>query len=179
MRIAVSGTHAAGKTTLVGELSRALPDHEVIEEPYHFLVEEGHAFPELPSPDDFELQMERSIELVDAAGPGSILDRCPADFLAYLQAHPDGACDPSTWVPRVRTAVARLDLVVFVPIEPRDRIALPRGESTRFRRRVDEAMREILLDDSWDLGVDVLEVAGSPHDRARQVLAHLGIGRAG
>lgn len=174
MRIAVSGAHATGKSTLVEELSRVLPRYAVVDEPYHLLVEEGHEFAELPSIDDFELQMERAIELVDAAGPDTILDRSPADFLAYLQAHPhSGAFDPLLWLPRVRSAVARLEMIVFVPIEARDRIALPRSEDARFRRRVDAAMREILLDDPWDLGVDVLEVSGSSRERARQVLAHL------
>src|SRR4028119_353553 len=46
MRIAVSGTHAAGKSTLVAELSALLPDHAVVDEPYHLLAEDGHEFAE-------------------------------------------------------------------------------------------------------------------------------------
>jgi predicted ATPase len=174
MRIAVSGTHAAGKSTLVAELSALLPDHVVVDEPYHLLAEEGHEFAETPSVDDFALQLERSIECVSAAGPDVILDRCPADLLAYLRVHPDGGdIDLPRWTEDARSAMARLDLVVFVPVEARDRIALPAWEDPRFRRRVDAALREILLDDPWDFGVDVLEVAGSPRERARRVMAHL------
>lgn len=177
MRIAVSGTHAAGKSTLVAELSALLPDHAVVDEPYHLLAEDGHEFAEMPSVDDFELQLARSIACVGDAGPDAILDRSPADFLAYLQVHPDGGDDHlPEWLPRVRTAIARLDLIVYVPVEARDRIALPASEDPRFRRRVDEAIREILLNDPWDFGVDVLEVAGSPRERARQVIAHLRAG---
>lgn len=43
MRIAVSGAHQTGKTTLIEELSRALPSYGVVDEPYHLLEEEGHA----------------------------------------------------------------------------------------------------------------------------------------
>ena len=69
----------------------------------------------------------------------------------------------------------RLDLVVLVPIEQPDRIRPARDESVRFRRRVDAALRSILVDDALGLGISVLEVTGSPRARARQVLVHLGM----
>ena len=62
MRIAITGTHFSGKSTLVEALSEALPHHIIVEEPYRLLEEEGYEFPELPSLEDFELQLERSIE---------------------------------------------------------------------------------------------------------------------
>ena len=55
MRIAVSGAHRTGKTTLIEELSRALPTYTVVDEPYHLLEEEGYEFEALPSVEDFEL----------------------------------------------------------------------------------------------------------------------------
>ena len=64
MKIAVSGAHRTGKTTLVEELCRALPDHLSMNEPYYHLVEEGHVFPEMPSIEDFELQLDYSIEQI-------------------------------------------------------------------------------------------------------------------
>ena len=42
MKIAVSGAHWTGKTTLVEELCRALPDHSFMNEPYYLLEEKGH-----------------------------------------------------------------------------------------------------------------------------------------
>jgi len=44
MRIAVGGAHASGKSTLIAELSRTLPSHKVVEEPYYLFVAEGHNF---------------------------------------------------------------------------------------------------------------------------------------
>ncbi len=174
MRIAVSGTHFSGKSTLVEELSAALPEYSTVEEPYYLLEEEGHEFADPPSVEDFELQLERSLTSLKAGEPDVIFDRCPADFLGYLRAHPDaGTFDLEAWLPRVRSAIETLDLIIFVPIEGRDRIALPRSQDPHFRTQVDEALNEILLENSLNLDVEVLQVTGSPHERLRQVLAHL------
>ena len=175
MRIAVSGTHRAGKTTLVEELSRALPTWEVIDEPYYLLAEEGHEFSEMPSLEDFELQLERSIDCIAGSEADTIFDRCPLDILAYLVTHREsGKFDVEDWLPRVRSAMERIDLVVFVPVEDPDRIVVPESEDGGLRERVDEELREILLEDRWEVGVEVLEVTGTPRERVRQVLAHAG-----
>ena len=60
MRIAVSGAHRTGKTTLIDELLGALATFSAVDEPYCLLAEEGHAFAEMPCLEDFELQLERS-----------------------------------------------------------------------------------------------------------------------
>ncbi|HEX6901826.1 MAG TPA: AAA family ATPase [Thermoanaerobaculia bacterium] len=176
MRIAISGTHAAGKSTLVEELAGALPEHLTVDEPYYLLEEEGHQFPEMPSIEDFELQLERSIECLNSGEPDVIFDRCPADLLGYLLTHRDaGLFNLGRWLPRARAAIRTLDLIVFVPIEERDRIALPWAMDADFRARVDETLREILLDNSLGFDVDVLPVQGSPRDRVRRVLTHLSL----
>jgi len=61
MKIAVSGSHLTGKTTLVEELCRALPDHLSMHEPYYHLEEEGHVFPGMPGVEDFELQVDEEL----------------------------------------------------------------------------------------------------------------------
>lgn len=174
MRIAVSGTHFTGKTTLVEGLAKALPKYSVVEEPYRLLEEEGHEFAEMPSIEDFELQLERSIGCLEESGANVIFDRCPVDFLGYLLTHDDAEYfDFEKWLPRVQAAVETLDLVVFVPVEERDRIPLPSSEDAELRMQVDEKLKEILLDDEFDFDVDVLEVRGAPHERVQQVLAYL------
>lgn len=174
MRIAVSGAHRTGKTTLIEELSRALPAYEVVEEPYHALEEEGHEFAAMPSLEDFELQLERSIESLLDSGRDRLFDRCPADILAYLITHRDvDGFDVDLWLPRVRSAMRRLDLIVFVPIESPDRVVVTEPEERRLRRRVDEELQDIVLEDRWDLGVEAIEVAGATLDRVRQVLVQI------
>lgn len=174
MRIAVSGAHRTGKTTLIEELSRALPDYGVVDEPYYLLAEEGHEFAEMPSLDDFELLLERSLQCVEDSEDDQLFDRCPADLLAYLITHEDSAgFDAGAWLPRVESAMRRLDLIVFVPIEHPDRIVVLDPEDRDLRRRVDEELREIVVEDRWDLGLEAIEVTGTLRERARHVMAQI------
>ena len=166
MRIALAGAHATGKSTLAAELSAALPGHAVVEEPYHQLAAEGHAFAALPALEDFEAQLARSLRDVGRRRGAVIFDRSPADFLAYLLAHRDR--DPAAvtrWFAEVGAAVATLDLVVFVPVERPDRIAAP--EMGRLRRRVDAALRAGLVAELKGRGV----LSGNEHD-AFKAAAH-------
>jgi hypothetical protein len=175
MKIAVSGSHCSGKTTLVEALSHALPTHEVVDEPYYLLEEEGHQFAEVPSLEDFELQLDRSIQCIVSSATDSLFERCPVDFLAYLFVHRDfKGFDVATWLPRVQDAVEQLDLIVFVPVEDPDRILVPHAEHPSLRRRVDEQLRKFLFDDPWEFQVSVLEVTGASGERARRVLAYIG-----
>ena len=174
MRIAISGTHFSGKSSLVEALSEALPQYTTVEEPYHLLQEEGYEFAELPSIEDFELQLERAIESLDETLPNVIFDRCPADILGYLLSHTDAdAFNLVEWLPRVQSAIKKLDLVVFLPIEEPDRIVLPLSQDAGYRKRVDEKLREVILENIFDFDVDVLEVSGSPQTRVERVLAYI------
>ncbi len=174
MRIAISGTHFSGKTTLVEALSEVLPDYTTVEEPYHQIAEEGHKFAEVPSIEDFELMLERSIENVYDSAQNAIFDRCPADILGYILSHSDvEAFDLEEWLPRVQSGIRKLDLIVFLPIETPDRIVLPLSEDIDYRGRVDETLQEIILANRFSFVVDVLEVTGSLLKRVEQVLAHI------
>jgi predicted ATPase len=172
MRIAISGTHHSGKSALVEELSSVLPGYLTVEEPYYLLVEEGHEFAEMPSVEDFELQLERSLECLSGSEPDVIFDRCPVDMLGYLLVLAEDF-HLEKWLPRVQAAIDTLDLIVFLPVEERDRIALSPSEDAGFRLDVDQELKEILLDDSLDLEMDVLEATGALRGRVRQVIACL------
>ena len=118
MRIAISGSHRVGKTSLAEALASILPGYELASEPYHALEEEGHEFSDMPSLDDFLLQLERSLASLEQSGPNTIFDRCPLDIVAYLQTHEErDAFHLSDSADRIRGAMARLSLLVFVPIE--------------------------------------------------------------
>jgi GTPase SAR1 family protein len=143
MRIALSGSHAVGKTSLLNELQRHLLGYESIEEPYAELLLAGHEFADPPSADDFVAQLEHSIARIGSDnGTDRLYDRCPADFLAYL-----AATDFETreWIGAAHDALSTIDLIVFVPIEQLDRIRS--GISyARPRVRVDELLRQMLMD---------------------------------
>lgn len=174
MRIAVCGTHGTGKTTLVEALSPHLSGHDVIDEPYRQLEDEGEDFAERPTAEDFERQLSRAVDSLEQSAADTLFDRCPADLLAYLVSIDDaGAVDVDGWIERARAAMRRLDLVVFVGIEQPDRVDGAGLRLRRLRRRVDEALRDIVLDDRWSFGVAAIEVTGATADRVRQVLEHL------
>jgi hypothetical protein len=173
MRIAISGTHLVGKTTLAEALAERLPRHELVPEPYYLLKEDGHEFGEVPSLEDFELQLERSFLCVQESGTNVIFDRCPFDILGYLVTHQDAdAFQLENWMPRIQESVSRLDLVVFVPIEAPDRVPVPRSQA-RLRAEVDAVLRDIIVGDAYGLEVDVITAEGTPADRLGQVVAHI------
>ena len=144
--MAVSGTQCSGTTALVDELSRALPTYEVVDEPYFLLEEEGRQFAEVPTLADFELQAHRSAKSIVRSGRDSLFERCPVDFLAYLLAHRESKhFHVAAWLPRLRDAVERLDLIVFVPVEHPGRILVPSAELPGLRRRVDAQLQKFLF----------------------------------
>lgn len=176
MRIAVSGSHGTGKSTLVAELIRILESHHAVDEPYFLLEDEGHVFEQPPSIDDFHTLLHRAaVELQHERSRRVVFDRSPIDYLAYM-AVLDAASVEEHDREVVHAAVATLDLIVFVPVEDPDRL---RGvEFARLRRRVDDMMRDMLLGGAWGFDVPVLEVEGSPEARAAQVAARLDATRA-
>jgi len=174
VRIAVSGSHRVGKSTLVERVGEELPDHVTVEEPYYLLEEDGYECAESPSLEDFEEQLKRSLLEIEEGPADAIFDRCPADILAYLATHDDGdSFDPDDWLDEARAAMKTLDLVVFVPIEARDRIRVPAHEDAGLRQAVDDELREILVDDRWGFEVEVLVVEGDPGERVAQIMARV------
>ncbi len=157
-----------GKTTLAEQLADVLDGYELLDEPYWALVDDGHDFADPPSAEDLEEQLQRSVADIASSADDVVFDRCPVDFLAYLGA--DGH-DPEPWFDRAAVAMRRLDLVVHVPVEDPDRIAVGAGEDRGQRAAVDEEIARLLLDEH--LGDDVLTVSGSVDERLAQVLSVL------
>jgi predicted ATPase len=175
MRIAVSGSHCTGKSTLIDVLSSELKNYQVMPEPYFEIIDEGHSFAYPPSLDDFELQLERSIQTITSNSATDIIfDRSPVDYLAYLAFFGSAGKDSiATSFRGSEVALRTLSLVIFVPIERPDRIDLDEAEGRRLRKHTDEQLRRILVEDTWGLGIEVLEVRGSVNERARQILDYI------
>ncbi len=168
MRVAFSGAHRTGKTTLVEAIANLVAGYHVVDEPYRVLEEAGYDFADPPSVEDFEQQLRTSIALLADARTDVLFDRCPLDLVGYLQALDDDF-ELDDWLDDLRDAMARLDLVVVVPIETPDRIAVPDHEDRRLRRRVDERLQRLALDDPFGFEVATLEVSGSLAERVEQV----------
>jgi hypothetical protein len=173
VRIAFSGSHRVGKSTLVEHLADVL-HYKTVDEPYHLLEEQGYACAAYPTVEDFEAQLECALVTIEAREPNVLFDRCPVDILAYLFVHDDAdafVLDP--WLERIQAAMQTIDLVVFVPVEEDDRIALSAQEDREQRSAVDEKLHELLIDDALQFEMDVLVVQGDLRARVKQVLSKL------
>jgi deoxyadenosine/deoxycytidine kinase len=87
MRIAVSGTHAMGKSTLAEDFVERHPEFVLELEPYHVLQEQfGSDFAAELTQESFVAQLEYSLERtkVYEKPDNVIFDRCPIDYVAYL-----------------------------------------------------------------------------------------------
>jgi molybdopterin-guanine dinucleotide biosynthesis protein len=174
VRIAFSGSHRVGKTTLVERVADHLPGHATVDEPYYLLEEDGYELADPPSLEDFEAQLVRSLAALEDAGRDVLFDRCPVDILAYLLEHDDAtAFDVDGWLEQIKQAVETLDLVVFVPIEDVDRMTLAPHEDAELRRRVHDRLRELLIDEALGADVDVLTVTGDVRARTDQIVARI------
>ena len=183
MRIAVSGTHCCGKSTLVAAFLRDHVDYAHEPEAYEALQDVlGEAFAAEPSAEDFYRQLEYHVARL-AEHPQDarvIFERCAVDYLAYLLALADLGRETADAglakraLTMTRDAVRKLDLIVFVRAEDDD---APESEDPELRRAVDARLEGLLVDD--DLGMlaagrpEVLEVFGRTAQRLCAIRARL------
>jgi predicted ATPase len=148
MRIAVSGTHSSGKSTLIEEFLRAHPEYFHEPEPYEVLVEEyGEEFGSELSVDDFYRQLEFNVERLrqHKRGEWVIYERCPVDFLAYILALKDLKMEPvdDTFLEKiirmVLEGIQHLDLIVFLPLDEE----IYSDENPKLRKAVDDRLGNI------------------------------------
>lgn len=165
MRIAVSGSHCVGKSTLIDEFLRRNPGFAHEPEPYTTLVEDfGEEFSAEPAVEDFRRQLEFSIELLakHTRDENIIYERCPIDFLAYIAVLEPN--DVDALIGPTAEVMKQLELIVYLPIEQDD------AEFPKLRKAMDRKLRAFLLDD--DLGIiniPIVEASGSTEQRLRIV----------
>jgi hypothetical protein len=156
MLIAVSGSHGTGKSTLIAAFLERRPEYAHEPEAFEALGDEVDLEGDEPTADGLRLLLDHTAAAIEAHGPGAsvIFERSPVDYLAYAVA--------SSWpretraafleeaLPIVRRSLRGLDLIAFLPVSARGPSTW-RGESPRFRKRVDRALERALLDDEHDL----------------------------
>jgi len=161
MRIAVSGTHGVGKSTLIEQFLRMHPEFEHEPEPYEVMVEDyGDEFSAEPCVEDFLRQLEFNLERLGqhASGENIIYERCPLDFLAYINALDSHVSD--ALMERVSDTMRQLDLIVYVPLDD-----ACDAEHPKLRKAMDRQLSEILT----SMNVGVVEATGSTAQRLRAV----------
>ena len=124
MRIAISGTHCSGKTTLIDGFLLTHPEYSHEPEAYAVLQEDyGEAFSAEPSAEEFYRQLEFNVSRLKHYGQAEcvIFERCPADYLAYMLALSDLSRDDDALrvvdasLDLVGDAIQFLDVIVFLP----------------------------------------------------------------
>jgi len=183
MRVAISGTHCCGKTTLIEAFlsNHSNYIHEI--EAYEALQDDyGESFVAEPVADEFYRQLEYQVERLRQYHTGDrvIFERSPVDYLAYLLALQDLARDGADAslskrsIDVVKVAVELLDLIMFLPASGAN-IHVPASEDRALRRAVDERLESILINDDMGLftahGPKVVEAVGTTAQRL-QTLEH-------
>ncbi|MCY7362079.1 MAG: ATP-binding protein [Ignavibacteria bacterium] len=170
MKIAITGAHRVGKTTLVEQLQEAIPEYVCKIESYYELEEEGIVFSEEPVFEDYIILLEHSIKQITESEDKVIFDRCPVDIMAYIQALDEsGNFNLQSLYSRVQDAMNEIDLLVFVPIEKPDLIGCPDSELPVLRRKVNDILNESV----WDFNSNAIKVAGAPSARRDQVIKQM------
>lgn len=159
MRIAVSGTHFIGKSTLIADFIKAHPEYSSVIEPYYQLQDEQEIDLSLePTIESLVAQLDYSIEQLNQYANQShiIFDRCPIDFIAYAlcSLEEDGVdihdCEISERFTEIKDALNNLDYILFLPITKEHRIEYTE-ENPSYRLKADKYFKQIYRDDSYDL----------------------------
>jgi predicted ATPase len=168
MKIGIIGAHQVGKTSLAAALSEELTGYVHEPEPYFAMEESGYEFPDIPNAEDYLAQFNYSVQQIARSGHHTIFDRCVIDLLAYIH-----AVDPSRNIQAlfetVETVMPEVDLLVFVPIEEPDLIAVQSDDLPELRN----AVNDLLVAWIGDLELDVVTVVGSLQARKAQVLSEI------
>ncbi|HEV7509485.1 MAG TPA: AAA family ATPase [Thermoanaerobaculia bacterium] len=158
MRVAISGTHCSGKSTLIDAF---LPGHgDYVHEPeaYEALQDVyGEVFAAEASAEDLYRQLEYHVGRLQqyCAGDRVVFERSPADYLAYLLALEDldrDAADARLTeraIEVARGAVAFLDVIVYLPVTHEGRVT--DLEDPELRSAMDARLGSLLIDNDFDL----------------------------
>ena len=185
MRIAISGSHSLGKSTLVWDWIKQHPQYTREEEPFRALDGEMYdiRFRQESNRLHNGIQMYYNasrVNLYSSINDCVIFDRAPIDYIAYSQYTADKQTTDidnafvELMVPRVRETLQRLDLVVFVPMTDRWPVDMEddgiRPVDLPYRADVDAIFKQIYRDKRFSVMPDknrpkLIELWGSREQR--------------
>ena len=188
MRIAISGSHSLGKSTLVQDWVTRHPDYIREEEPYRALrdwysIEFRQASTRLHNGIQLHYNASRT-NRYHKNTQRVIFDRAPVDYLAYSQYTANHATTDindafvMSMADTVRDSLQFLDILAFVPVSEGWPIAMEddgiRPIDIEYRDEVDLIFKEIYRNDRFNilptLNIPkVVEIVGSREQRLLQL----------
>ena len=192
MRIAISGSHSLGKSTVVNDWVAAHPDFHREEEPYRVLGLNGPyeiCFREASTRLQNGIQLYYNISRIHrypTTADKVIFDRAPVDYIAYSQYTANqGTTDidddfVESMVPAVRESLDHLDILAFVPKSDAWPVEMEedgiRPVDDAYRDEVDTIYKEIYRNSRFNIipksgGPRIIELFGSPMQRLEQIRA--------
>jgi len=189
MRIAISGSHSLGKSTLVWDWVKHHPQYKREEEPFRALDQEMYdiRFRQESNRLHNGIQMYYNasrVNLYSTISDCVIFDRAPVDYIAYSQYTADKKTTDiddafvSAMVPRVKETMQRLDLIAFVPMTDRWPVEMEddgiRPVDLAYRAEVDAIFKQIYRNHRYSVMPDMyrpklVELWGSREERIKQL----------
>ena len=190
MRIAISGSHSLGKSTVVNDWVALNGDYMREEEPYRVLSLRG---PYEILFGDASTRLHNGIQLYYSIGRLNrystsaeqvIFDRAPVDYIAYSQYTANQHLTDIDYdfvlsmVSAVRESLERLDILAFVPQSEDWPVAMEddgiRPVDHAYRDEVDAIFKQIYRDGRFDILPKkspplLIELMGSPEHRLLQL----------
>jgi hypothetical protein len=183
MRVAVSGSHSTGKSTLIAAFVAKRPHYAYEPEAYEVLADDiPLTSAEGPELEGLTALLQYTVSVLANYGRGAsvIFERSPVDYLAYAAAARSmAATERKNFIrgslPMVRDSVRNLDMIVLLPVSNKEHIGSRPGEDEYFRKRVDDMLRRALIEDAYDLfeGCDVplvVELSPSPDRQLTELM---------
>jgi hypothetical protein len=190
MRIAISGSHSLGKSTVVNDWVARHPRFRREEEPYRALGLHGPyeiLFRDASTRLHNGIQMYYNISRIHRYGDSAedvIFDRAPVDYIAYSQYTANQGrtdIDPAfveSMVPAVRESLDHLDILAFVPKSDAWPVAMEadgiRPVDHGYRDEVDAIFKQIYREGRFQVlpekrGPRLIELWGPGEQRLNQL----------
>ena len=173
-RVVVSGTHASGKSTLIGDFAMAHREWTLLPDPFELVETEEES--DAVFMRQLRIAAARLLEPTHGATHGLVLaERGPLDFLAYLDALSrlgrSGRAEELLrhGIPLTAQAMAGVDLLVLLPLTHDDRIEVGADEDPELRDAMDASLLELADDPDLTGGATVVEITGTPARRLQRL----------
>ncbi|MBX9705233.1 MAG: ATP-binding protein [Gammaproteobacteria bacterium] len=159
MRIAISGTHYMGKSTLIEDFIAKHPNYRCEDEPYDkLLYEQSMELALEPSLEGMLEELDYSIDRLNECENEAnvIFDRCPVDFIAYAMCALQkdfidiNDSEVADRFDEIKEALNHLDLIIFLPITKDYHIEYPE-ENPEYRLAADRFFKKLYREDICDI----------------------------